>query len=63
MNGWKYVLLIAVNVALMFVLMTLPHDKWIEKTLQVLIVIVTFTIFRMFMRERGLMGGKKEGHK
>lgn len=60
MNTWRYILLITINMLLIIGLVVLPHEKWIEKTLQVLIVIVTFTIFRMYLRERNFIGSKKE---
>ncbi len=57
---WFYFILIVINIILVTILMIQPLEGWPLKLLQVLIVIVTFTLFRTYVKERQLTGKNKE---
>ncbi|MCE4957483.1 hypothetical protein [Macrococcoides caseolyticum] len=60
-NGWIYIILVAINIALMFVLVSpsVHNNEVVTKAIQVGIVIVTFILFRMYLKDRGLLKEKK----
>ncbi|KAA1037701.1 hypothetical protein [Macrococcus equipercicus] len=55
-----YIALIAVNLVLITLLFMQLTEGWMHKLLQILIVVVTFTLFRMYVKEREFIKENKE---
>ncbi|TDM12064.1 hypothetical protein [Macrococcus lamae] len=59
-----YFTLIIANLVLITILLIQPLEGWSHKLLQVLIVIITFTLFRTYVKERQFIGkNKKDGER
>ncbi|WP_414053273.1 hypothetical protein ACMGE6_07065 [Macrococcus equi] len=56
-NGWIYIILVAMNMALMLVLMSpaIQENDIYMKVIQVCIVIVTFILVRLYLKDRGFL--------
>lgn len=56
-----YIILVAINIALMLVLMspTVQENTFYIKGVQICILIVTFILFRLYLRDRGILKDKK----
>ncbi|WP_414045820.1 hypothetical protein [Macrococcus equi] len=55
--GWIYIILVAMNMALMLVLMSpaIQENDIYMKVIQVCIVIVTFILVRLYLKDRGFL--------
>ncbi|WP_414042443.1 hypothetical protein ACMGE9_08885 [Macrococcus sp. EM39E] len=55
-----YIILVAINMALMMVLMspTVQSNEYYTKGVQVCIVVVTFILIRIYFKDRGLLKDK-----
>lgn len=60
-NALIYIILIAMNLGLMYVLMhpMVQDNEMYAKVVQVGIVIVTFILFRVYLKDRGILKDKK----